>query len=340
MLRLRYFRRSAVVAVLLLVGCASRGETEVLEGRLRVREDMIRDLETQLENTRNELDISRSDSLALRDKLLTAGTQVIAAEHAEVLYGARSLKFSSMVTGGVDTDGLPGDEELCVQLMPLDGDNELIKLVGPIEIDVQDMSLPEDQRVIGRWEFTAEESRANWHRGFLSAGYLFQLPWQTVPKGEELTVHARLLAADGRQFDATTQVTIVPPGSISKRRPRDAGDSDLDFDSDEPVSGAAMIPVPEPDDLPPAPAADGDAAVGVAETDPATGKLADITANAAGPAAAASAAKKPSDSKPIQPVTMKIEARRSKPVTQSSAVQDKPVRTSDRFPIDDLPVVR
>jgi hypothetical protein len=91
----------------------------------------------------------------------------------------------------------------------------MIKLAGAVELELFDLSrVAEDQR-LGRWEFSAEDVREHWHRGFLSAGYLFQLDWQRVPTSSELTLHARLVAPDNRRFDATTQIKINPPGSAA-----------------------------------------------------------------------------------------------------------------------------
>jgi hypothetical protein len=42
---------------------------------------------------------------------------------------------------------------------------------------------------------------------------LFQVDWQRIPVARELTLHARFSIPEGRKFDATTQVKIVPPGA-------------------------------------------------------------------------------------------------------------------------------
>src|SRR5262249_60082751 len=111
-----------------------------------------------------------------------------------------------------DRNGLPGDDGLSVLLTPVDAHGDLVKLAGDIELDLFDMTRPAEEQRLGLWKFTLDEVRTHWHKGFLSAGYLFQVDWQTPPVSSELTLHARMTVADGRQFDATTQVKVVPSG--------------------------------------------------------------------------------------------------------------------------------
>ena len=132
-----------------------------------------------------------------------------------------------LMTSGQDRNGQPGDEGLSVLLTPVDAHGDLVKLAGDVELDLFDMTRPSDQQRLGQWRFSLDEVRGHWHKGFLSAGYLFQVDWQTPPSSPELTLHARMTVADGRQFDATTQVKVVPAGrappAIARESPAGAG---------------------------------------------------------------------------------------------------------------------
>ena len=139
------------------------------------------------------------------------------AEQADVFFRAESLKFNMLLTSGQDRDGKPGDDALSVLLMPVEAHGDLVKLAGEIEIDLFDMALKPDQQRLGYWKFSIDEVREHWHKGFLSAGYLFRIDWQTSPVSSELTLHARMTVSDGRQFDATTQVKVTPPPAAPSR---------------------------------------------------------------------------------------------------------------------------
>jgi hypothetical protein len=122
-----------------------------------------------------------------------------------------------LLTSGQDRDGQPGDDALSVLLMPVDSQGDLVKLAGEIELELFDMTRATDRQRLGQWKFTIDEVREHWHKGFLSAGYLLQVDWQTPPSSAELTLHARMTIPDGRQFDATTQVKVSLAGATAPR---------------------------------------------------------------------------------------------------------------------------
>ena len=95
-------------------------------------------------------------------------------------------------------------------LIPVDVHGDLVKLAGDVQLELFDMSQGSDQQRLGLWRFNLDEVREHWHKGFLAAGYLFQMEWQTPPVSPELTLHARMTMPDGRQFDATTQLKVTP----------------------------------------------------------------------------------------------------------------------------------
>ena len=122
------------------------------------------------------------------------------------------------MTGGLDRDGSPGDELLNVVLAPHDSEGDVVKLPGRIQLDVLDLSRADNDRLIGRWEFTVDESRQHWNRTWFGSGYHFNLPWQQVPESNELLLHARLTTTDDRVFNTSTTIHIHPPGATSQLR--------------------------------------------------------------------------------------------------------------------------
>lgn len=204
-------RRVAVFCVLLFVcGCATQGNLDLLEARLRQQEDRLFELQARLEETQAELVVARKEAEGLRTQLSSQGQSPILPEQAQALYRAEGVRFNSLLTGGLDTDGSPGDDLISAVLAPHDSDGDLVKLPGAIEIELLDLSQPHDRRRIGHWEYPLEESREHWHSGLVGSGYLFKLPWQRPPESSELLLHARMTTPDQRQFDAAIQVEIEP----------------------------------------------------------------------------------------------------------------------------------
>jgi hypothetical protein len=201
-----------MLCALAAAGCAARGDLDALESHLR-REELAREeAMAQLVQAEEELKVARRDSAALRKQLSEHRLAALSPEQADVFYRAEKLKFNMLMTSGQDRNGQPGDEGLSVLLTPVDAHGDLVKLAGAVELELFDMTRPALEQRLGTWKFTLDEVRESWHKGFLSAGYLFKVDWQTPPVSSELTLHARMTVADGRQFNETTQVKVTPPG--------------------------------------------------------------------------------------------------------------------------------
>lgn len=200
------------------------GDADLLESELRRQELMQQELTEQLQTTREELRVVRADADELRSRLASRGQVPLASEQAEVLYKAQGITFKSILTSGIDRDGQPGDDGISVLILPVDAHGDLVKLVGGIELELLDLAREGDQKRIGLWQFSVDEVRDHWHRGFLAAGYLFKLDWQTPPSSPELTLHGRMTAPDGRRFDSTMQLKVAladarPTAPVAQARP-------------------------------------------------------------------------------------------------------------------------
>ncbi len=205
-----------VLSLVLIPGCVTSGNVEPLETRLRRQEDRANQLQSNLDEARSQLSAARSEANALRSQLTERGQKTILPEQAAVLFRATGIKFSGLMTGGLDRDGAPGDELLNVVLAPHDSEGDVVKLPGRIQLDVFDLSRPDNDRLIGRWEFTVDESRQHWNRTWFGSGYHFNLPWQQLPESNELLLHARLTTTDGRVFNASTTIHIHPTVATSQ----------------------------------------------------------------------------------------------------------------------------
>ncbi|MBS0262621.1 MAG: hypothetical protein JSS02_11775 [Planctomycetes bacterium] len=205
-----------LLCALWLSACSARGELDALEADLRSKEQSLVEMQNQLARTEDDLKIARRDAAALRTELAREQATPIPVEQAEVFYKVEGIKFHSLLTSGQSRDGNPGDEGISVLLMPVDVHGELVKLAGDVELELFDMSLPAAEQRLGTWKYSTDDVREHWHKGIVGTGYLFQENWQKAPVARELTLHARFRIPDGRKFDATTQLKVIPPGSPDK----------------------------------------------------------------------------------------------------------------------------
>ena len=209
---MRRFCRAGVLLCGLAAGCAVRGDTAGLEQELRGHEDRILSLERELRFARDELAAARREAEHLRTQVATTGEMVLASEQSEVLFRAEGLRINTLLTGGLNEDGQPGDDVLSLVLEPFDAGGTTLKLPGDMEIDVTDPAADGEARAVGSWAYSADEVRESWHAGLIVTGFRFRLPWGTPPRHGTLVVHARLTTPDGRVFDATETVKVAVPG--------------------------------------------------------------------------------------------------------------------------------
>lgn len=195
----------------LAAGCTLRPNA-ALENELRLREDRVLALQHELRQTRQELVAARRESEHLREQARQTGEQVLATEQADVLFRAEGLRINTLLTGGLDEDGRPGDELLSVVLEPFDADGGTLKLPGDLTIEISDPAADEAES-IGEWTYSAADVRSAWHAGFIVTGFKFRLPLPSALRHETLVVHARLSTTDGRAFDATETVNVRVPSA-------------------------------------------------------------------------------------------------------------------------------
>jgi hypothetical protein len=203
------------VALTAAAGCSSRGNVDLLESKMRVQEDRLLTLEKELQYTQTELSLARKQSESYREQLAGRRAPVDAPEQADALFRASGLRISKLRTGGIDQDGIPGDDVLAASMAPVDAHGETVKVPGVIELSVIDPALPSNRQQIGHWKFSEEETPGLWHAGILGSGYQFNLPWQQVPRSGELWLHARMTTSDGRRFETKEQIRVTPPTDVA-----------------------------------------------------------------------------------------------------------------------------
>jgi hypothetical protein len=203
------------LCLLFPAGCKPNKRYDLLEAELRTRE-------RELESTRAALEQARNLNRAYAQQSPHAATP--APPNAPVYVPVKEIALARG-TGGVDEDGVPGDEGLMVVVVPRDEDGAAVKVPARVEIAAWEVTPAGLKNPIGSWSVPAEKVRPTWRSGFVSTGYFVAVPWQTYPGTEKVRVAVRLTTLDGRAFEA---------------------DRDIFVKVCQPRAGAPFTPIPAP----------------------------------------------------------------------------------------------
>lgn len=189
-------------------GCASRGNVELLEARLRDREEELRSLNTRIERTQSELVASRRLNETLKKQMVQPASHQDAADLSEDQFRVVAVKINSLLTGGLDLNETPGDDQIALVFAPQDAQGQAVRAAGSVECELHDSSKPADQQVIGRWNFDEVELNDAWQVILGKPAYRVHLKWQAAPENENLAVHLRFRTAHGDRFETDATVRI------------------------------------------------------------------------------------------------------------------------------------
>ena len=204
-------------------GCATGGRTAALESQLRRQEDRLIATERQLEEARQEAEAARLQVAKLQ---AAPDTPAAAVERPE------KLAFASLLTGGVDEDGTPGDEAVRAVIQPLRKDGTSIPAPGRLEVELLDVAAAPQDRVRGKWAFTGEDLRGQWDAGLFASGYTMELVPEDGVLPEDALLIARFVAPDGSQVEATRTLRLNTAEDLTVF----AGDAG-------PIKDGALLPV-------------------------------------------------------------------------------------------------
>jgi len=188
----------AVAIALLPTACRPNKRYDLLEAELRTRERELSDTRAQLEQAKN---LNRAYVQQQQQPAVPVSA------NAPVYIPVKSLALARG-TGGVDEDGVPGDEGLMVVVSPRDEDGAAVKVPARVEIAAWEMTPAGLKNPIGTWSLSPEKVRPTWRSGFISTGYFVAVPWQTYPSQEKVRVVVRLTTLDGRAFEADRDINV------------------------------------------------------------------------------------------------------------------------------------
>lgn len=203
---------SGLVCLLCVGGCLSRGNVDLLEARLRQQEDQLRSLQAQTDRAQTELDAARRLNESLSRRLPSADGSIVPAEHLEQQFRVKEMRINSLLTGGFDRDGQPGDDQLTLQFSVIDNLGAPIQLPGTVKCQIFDPSRSEGP-LIGEWSFDEKQTRSAWVSVLGQPGFRFELPWQTRPASPDLEVRIRFRSVHGDEFETSGAVQVTLPTS-------------------------------------------------------------------------------------------------------------------------------
>ena len=198
------FPVAAFLAVLAAGGCAGPDETISLRRQLIEAQDGLR--KAQDEN------LALHGQLRSRDEQIKALQALGAGKRLEKLFTVKRIQIGSY-TGGVDTDGKPGDDGVKVLLEPRDAQDSTIKAAGDVTVQLYDLAAPPAQNLLAACHYTPEELAGKWTNGFLSQYFIFECPWgRNVPRHNQITVRVTFVDyLTGLSFTDQKVVTVALP---------------------------------------------------------------------------------------------------------------------------------
>ncbi len=99
-------------AVLLWGGCSSRGQMELLEAEIRQHQDALRQAEAKASDLENQLSVARNETELLRTEMARSSSGAPLPEQTGAIARLAGVKINTLLSGGKDRDGQPGDDVL------------------------------------------------------------------------------------------------------------------------------------------------------------------------------------------------------------------------------------
>ena len=199
------------LAAIIAGGCAHRGNVDLLEARLREQEDQLRSLHAQVDRMSSELTAARRLNESLKQMKVQIASHDASIELSEQQFQVTGLKINSLLTGGFNRDGQPGDDQVTLVFAPVDRREQAIQLPGRVECELLELAPSVEPKRIGFWSFDAAKTRAAWQKTLGSDGYRLELPWQTPPSSGTLELLVRFHSQHGDRFETKAPIQVSLP---------------------------------------------------------------------------------------------------------------------------------
>ena len=199
-------------SVLCLAGCQSAAarRTDGLEARLREQQSSIDRLAASLEQVEADRDVARRESSILRDELgkLQPSPEIIQAAHSTARIDR--IEVVPLLSGGLDRNDIPGDEQISLLIAPKDSSGEIHRVSGTLSIRLTDVSRPAGSEELLTENFSETDAENLWHNGIVGRGFRVLIPLPANLKTRNLTAHVRFRTNAGAQFDTLHRLQVAP----------------------------------------------------------------------------------------------------------------------------------
>lgn len=205
--------RFAVCAGLLCgAGCQSAAARRVegLESRLRGQQASIDRLSTSLEQVEADRDVARREAAILRDELVKLQPSSEILQTAYSTARIDRIEVAPLLSGGLNRDDVPGDEQVSLLISPKDLSGEIHRVPGQLSVRLTDISRPAGSEEFASRTFSETESEALWHNGIVGRGYRVIIPLPATLNSRNITSHVRFTTNSGEQFDTLHQMQVSP----------------------------------------------------------------------------------------------------------------------------------
>jgi hypothetical protein len=213
------------IGLLPLAGCRT---CEPVENELRARDHDLRELRSELERTESynqylQRELRNLQAVGLCPPVVEGAGPGPASTATPI----KSIQLGRQ-TGGLNEDGLPGDECLQVVIEPRDFDGHAVKAAGSVQIHALEISPEGLKNPLCSWAVPPEQLRRSWRGGLLATGYFLVFPWKVFPTTEKVRVLVQFTMPDGRVFEADRDVIVrvvphanrhVPPEALEEPYP-------------------------------------------------------------------------------------------------------------------------
>jgi hypothetical protein len=213
----------ACAVVLCWTGCQSSAvrRADELEARLRDQQSSIGRLSASLEKVESDRDVARREASILRDELvkLHPSPEIVQTAHSSARIDR--IEVSPLLSGGLDRDDVPGDEQISLLIAPRDSTGEIHRVPGQLSVRLTDISRSADEEEVASASFTEAESGTLWHNGIVGRGYRVIMPLPANLTSGRITAHVRFTTHAGTQLDTLHQLSVTPEAENSSTTSRD-----------------------------------------------------------------------------------------------------------------------
>ena len=176
---------SALSFLLVCVGCEDPGGIQAQGPERGVPQRRIGQLE------REQITL-REENKTLRNQIKQL--QRLGAKRLELLNAPVKVQIERL-SGGYNDDGVPGDDGVVVYIRPIDGEGDVIKATGDIQIQLWDLAGATDELLVGEYILDAEHALGRWYGKLMTHHYTVKCPWRSEPPAHnEITI--RVLFTD------------------------------------------------------------------------------------------------------------------------------------------------